>query len=73
MAQGFEQMPQQFYRLKDISRIVGLKRTSIYTLIERGALPLPLKIGRASLWPVEAVQELCNKIRSGELAGKSGN
>lgn len=71
MSHAQEDIHKQFYRVKEISCLIGLKRTSIYALIERGALTKPLKVGRASLWPVADVQELVRKINAGELGNSS--
>ena len=42
-------MPR-FLRLPDVIRAVGLKRSSIYSLIAHGKLPRPIKLGRSSVW-----------------------
>lgn len=68
----FEPMSPRFYRLRDISKIIGLKRTSVYNLIAAGHLPQPIKVGRASLWKSEDVALLVDKIASGGL-GKPAN
>ena len=45
-------------RLEDLIKRIGLKKPTIYSMMKRGLLPKPIKMGRASLW-VESEIEAC--------------
>ncbi len=45
-------------RLEELIKRIGLKKPTIYSMMKRGLLPKPIKMGRASLW-VEAEIEAC--------------
>ena len=43
--------PERIYRLKDLIEITGLKKSTIYELIQNGRFPEPVKLTeRASGW-----------------------
>jgi len=47
-----------FYRLRDVMRISALSRSTIYRRIAEGRFPSPVHLGgRASGWPITALQE----------------
>lgn len=46
------------YRLPDMIRRTGLKKSALYKAIKRGDLPAPKKIGRASIWPGEVIDRI---------------
>ena len=47
-----------FYRLRDVTRITALSRTTIYRRIAERRFPPPVHLrGRASAWPSEKLQE----------------
>jgi predicted DNA-binding transcriptional regulator AlpA len=52
-------------RLPELMLRTGLKKTAIYAAIKRGELPAPKKLGRASIWPEEAVQAALDALPSG--------
>lgn len=43
-------MDMNCIRIKDLEKKIGLKKSKIYELINRGLLPKPFKVGKASLW-----------------------
>jgi prophage regulatory protein len=44
-------MEQVLLRLGDVQRRVGLRRSTIYELVRRGAFPPPIRLGRrCSAW-----------------------
>lgn len=46
-----------FYRLRDVTRITALSRSTIYRRIAEGRFPAPVSLGgRASAWPSAALQ-----------------
>lgn len=42
-------------RLPELSQRLSLGKTKIYEMVKAGEFPKPVKRGRASLWPSEAV------------------
>ena len=58
-------------RRKQVEAITGLKRSSIYALMQRGEFPRPVKLSARSVgWPLTAVEEWI-RVRMG-LADSSG-
>jgi prophage regulatory protein len=50
-------MNDRFIRFKELSQIIGLRRSAIYKAIKAGQLPAPYKIGaRASAWKSSEIQ-----------------
>lgn len=47
--------PDRFIRMPEIKRRLALGKTKIYDLIKEGEFPAPVKVGRASCWPEQAV------------------
>ena len=46
-----------FYRLKEVTRITALSRSTVYRRIAEGRFPEPVHLGgRASAWPSAALQ-----------------
>jgi prophage regulatory protein len=44
-------MSLKLYRLPEVCKLIGLRRSAIYAAIARGEFPQPIKIGkRASAW-----------------------
>lgn len=39
-----------FYRMRDIMRLTGLSRSTVYAYIERGVIPAGGKLGRVRVW-----------------------
>ena len=60
-------------RLPEVMRIASLGRTSIYSLIQHGSFPAPVKVGGASRWASSEVDDWINRLlltRNG-LAGET--
>lgn len=48
---------EKLLRLPQVEAMTGLKRSALYSRIQKLSFPAPLKIGeRASAWPESAVQ-----------------
>lgn len=56
---------ERLLRLPEVSARLGLGRSSIYALIQRGELCPPVKLGvRASAWPASAIDAfIADRIR----------
>ncbi len=52
----------QGLRIKQIETKTGLKKSKIYQLISDGKLPHPMKIGKASVWIEDEVNEALEAI-----------
>ena len=49
--------PPAFYRLRNVTRITALSRSTIYRRIAEGRFPAPVNLGdRALAWPSAALQ-----------------
>ncbi len=47
----------KFIRFQQVEDLVGFKRTHIYHMIKDGKFPRPMKIGGASRWSLNVIQE----------------
>ena len=56
-------LTQLVYGIKEVSRILGIGRTSIYYLMKEGKLPY-VKLGRRTLIPVRELQVFLDKIQT---------
>jgi prophage regulatory protein len=45
----------QYYRLKQLTETLSISKSTIYSWIQQGLFPKPIKIGRISLWNKEEV------------------
>lgn len=53
--------PPAFYRLRDVTRISALSRSTVYRRISEGRFPAPVHLGgRASAWPATELQAWIN-------------
>jgi len=49
-------------RRKEVERLCGLSRSSIYAYMSRGEFPRPVKIGRRAVgWPSENIADWLNE------------
>ncbi len=48
---------RRIIRLPEVSQLVGLGKTAIYDRIKEHTFPAPIKLGRASGWVEEEVQQ----------------
>ena len=55
-------------RLPEVERLIGLKKSTLYALIERGDFPQQIKISaRASAWSEDAIQSwIAERIKDAE-------
>lgn len=52
----------KFITLKEVSDLVGLKKSAIYARISAGAFPVPIKISsKCSRWSLVEIQEWMDK------------
>jgi len=47
----------RFLRLPEVERICGLRKTTIYKLINDGLFPPGIRVGRSRLWRWSVIQE----------------
>lgn len=56
--------------LKDVSDLVGLKKSAIYQRISEGNFPAPVKLGsKCSRWSLTEVQEYIEQAMEARHAG----
>ncbi|QYU68868.1 AlpA family phage regulatory protein [Leptolyngbya sp. 15MV] len=58
---------QTLLRMRDVMAATALARPTLYRDMKRGLFPRPVKLGRASAWPRDAV----NAVIAARIAGKS--
>ncbi|MCJ1959892.1 helix-turn-helix transcriptional regulator [Novosphingobium mangrovi (ex Hu et al. 2023)] len=58
---------QTLLRMPDVMAATALARPTLYRDIKRGTFPKPVKLGRASAWPCDAVQA----VIAARIAGKT--
>lgn len=65
-------MENRFLRRKEVEKMVGLARSSIYDAIGRGEFPRPVRVGdRAVRWKFADICEWMNSRRSSGESGKA--
>ena len=42
---------ERLLTIRDVEQLTGFKKSSVYSFIEAGGSPKPVKIGRSSRWP----------------------
>ena len=52
---------QQNLRAKDVQKLLGISRSTLYALIQQEKLPKPFHIGRSSLWVASEIQAVIDK------------
>lgn len=70
MSQNTPSAPEnRLIRMPEVEHLVGLRRSAIYTLVNRGEFPAPLKIGAASRWSLRAVSAWMDaRVKEAEAA-----
>ena len=62
---------ERLLKIREVEQLTGFKKSSVYSFIEAGDFPKPVKIGRSSRWPSgdvnQWIQETIQKGRSIEL------
>ena len=54
----------RFIRLPEVMSLVGMSRTTIYSYIQKGEFPAPMKFGmRISLWSTLEIQDWMTRCR----------
>ena len=57
--------------IRDVEQLTGFKKSSVYSFIEAGDFPRPVKIGRSSRWPSNEIncwiQETIQRGRAVDL------
>lgn len=58
---------EKLLRLADVEIVVGLKKSSLYNLINEGRFPKPVKLGkRAVRWRYSDLQKFISHLSSSE-------
>ena len=59
---GVPAMSTKILRLKDVISCIGLSRSSIYSKVQDGSFPPPIKLGaRAIGWPEDVITDWINQ------------
>ncbi len=53
-------METQYIRMKEVIKVMGMAKPTIYRRIAEGDFPKPTKVGRNSLWHVPTLMEWVN-------------
>jgi prophage regulatory protein len=53
---------EKFLTIKEVTEIVGFKRSTIYKFINKGKFPKQIKIGKASRWRLSDIQKWLQEI-----------
>jgi len=56
--------PDQFIDIKEVCKMFGISRATVYRDIEAGLLPKPMKIGRRSRWSQNELQGIQEEIKN---------
>lgn len=56
--------PDQFIDIKEVCKMFGISRATVYRDIESGLLPKPMKIGRRSRWSQNELQGIQEEIKN---------
>lgn len=56
---------EKLLRLADVETVVGLKKSSLYNLINQGKFPRPVKLGKRSVrWRYSDLQKFISHLSS---------
>lgn len=62
-------LPKEGYvNLKQILQFIPVRKTAWYAGVKSGKFPRPVKYGRLSFYPVEAIREVIERIGKGGAA-----
>jgi prophage regulatory protein len=65
--------PLCLWRLPDVIQRVGLRRSAIYSAIQAGTFPAPIKLGRRCVaWPSDAIDTWIRKAIAEADAARTG-
>jgi len=60
----------RLYRLPDVEKICGLKKSAIYSRIKEGSFPAPVELGPKSVaWRSDEIEEWINERPRAEIGG----
>lgn len=51
-------------RINEVSKKLGVARSTIYKMVADGDLPQPIKMGRASLWIEDDLNQFLLKLKA---------
>jgi len=57
-------MSERLITIKEVTQIVGFKRSTIYKFIQQNKFPSPFKIGKSSRWKLTDIQKWMEQITS---------
>jgi len=61
--------PEQLLRLPEVEAIVGLKKSKVYTLIQEGEFPQPVKLGARSVrWKASDIYTWISSLPTANIA-----
>ena len=64
--------PESLLRLPEVEAVVGLKKSKIYSLLQEGQFPAPVRLGPRSVrWKASAVSAWIDGLKT-ETTGKEG-
>jgi len=56
------ELKKNYLKLDQVSKLLGINKTTIYKWIKKGLLPPPLKVGRRSYYTREFIESLFSYI-----------
>ena len=59
----------QFYKLKDVLKIIPISRSHWFAGVRKGHFPKPYKIGRNNVWTKEQLDKIIENIVNGKYSG----
>ena len=59
----------QFWRLGQVEREIGLKKSFVYQAVREGKFPRSFKVGRAALWDARDIRNWQTCVKSGRQWG----
>lgn len=62
--------PERLITLDEVQKITGFKSSYIYSKIQKGEFPQPVKIGTASRWRESEIQQWIHDQIQGRASGK---
>ena len=58
---------EQLLTIKEVVKIVGFKKSTIYKFIKENKFPLPLKFGKSSRWAKSEIDEWMKNLNKKEI------
>lgn len=64
--------PESLLRLPEVEAVVGMKKSKIYSLLQEGQFPAPVRLGPRSVrWKASAVSAWIDNLRA-DTTGREG-